>query len=256
LLNGRDAKIITTSYDFGSQHLLYSTSEVFTHFSQDSQDVILVYAYEGEDGEFAITSSSDKITVNGTDASVTSALSGTTLQINYQHPNGTTYINAAGQNGTDVLLVVAGYDAATKWWAPLTSSGQTVMVQGPYLVRSAEIQGSRLVLTGDTDATTSIEIVAPKGIKSVTWNGINVSVKRTSYGTLTGKISGPNANISLPDLTKATWKYSPASPETNTTFDDSKWVAANHMTTTNPVLTPTTLPVLYADDYGMCNLCI
>ncbi|KAG2179941.1 hypothetical protein INT43_003728 [Umbelopsis isabellina] len=249
LLDGRDAKIITTSYEFGSQHLLYSTSEIFTHFSQDSQDVMLVYAYEGEDGEFAITSSSDKISVNGTNAGVTSALNGTTLQINYQHPNGTTYINAAGQKGKDVLLVVAGYDAATKWWAPVTSSGKTVMIQGPYLVRSAEIQGTRLAFTGDTESTTSIEIVASKEIRSVTWNGINISVKRTSYGTLTGKISGP-VKINLPDLTKSTWKYSPASPETNTTFDDSKWVNADHMTTNNPKLTPTTLPVLYADDYG------
>lgn len=253
LLNGRDAKIITTSYDFESQHLMYSTSEIFTHFSQDTHDVILVYAYEGEDGEIAITSSSNKVTVNGSNASVTSALNGTTLQINYHHPNGTTYINAIGQKGTDVLLVVAGYDAATKWWAPVTSSGKTLMIQGPYLVRSAEIQGSRLAFTGDTDSITSIEIVAPKEIRSVTWNGMNVSVKRTSYGTLTGKISGP-AKISLPDLTKSIWKYSPASPETNATYDDSKWVAADHTTTNNPKLTPNTLPVLYADDYGMYAL--
>jgi beta-galactosidase len=249
VLNGRDAKIITTSYDFGSQHLLYSTSEIFTHFQQDSRDVMLVYAYEGEDGEFAITSSSQKVQTYGQDASVSSSLAKNVLQINYKHPDGTIFISASGKQGKDLLLLVSGYASATKWWAPQTSKGQTVLVSGPYLVRSAEIQGSRLVLTGDTDAATDLEIVVPSAVHQITWNGVNVLVKATQYGTLTGKIAGPRQEIQIPDLTKAIWKYSPASPETSNNFDDSKWVVADHQTTKNP-FPPKTLPVLYADDYG------
>lgn len=251
VLNGRDAKIITTSYDFGSQHLLYSTSEIFTHLQQDSRDVMLVYAYEGEDGEFAITSPSQNVQAFGSASSVSSSLQNNVLQINYQHPNGTAFISASGKQGKQLLLIVSGYTSATKWWSPQTSTGQNILVSGPYLVRSAEIHGSRLALTGDTDTATSIEIVAPSAVHQVTWNGVNVLVKATKYGTLTGKIAGPSQDIKLPDLTKTSWKYSPASPETYNDFDDSQWVNADHQTTNNP-FPPKTLPVLYADDYGMC----
>ncbi|KAI9286237.1 glycoside hydrolase superfamily, partial [Umbelopsis sp. AD052] len=248
-LNGRDAKIITASYDFGSQHLLYATSDIFTHTQQDARDVLLVYAYEGEDGEVAITSTANKVQAYGTSASVSSSLTKNVLQINYKYPHGSAFISAIGKNGKELLLIVSGYDTAIKWWAPQTSKGETILISGPYLVRSAEINGKRLALTGDTDATTDLEVVVSSTVKQVTWNGVNVAVKSTKYGTLTGKISGPNKNIKLPDLTKSTWKYSPASPETTNDFDDSKWVAADHKTTTNP-FPPASLPVLYSDDYG------
>jgi beta-galactosidase len=248
-LNGRDAKILTANYDFGSQYLLYSTSEIFTHIQQDSRDVMLVYAYEGEDGEFAITSGSQKVKAYGVDSNVTSSLSNNVLQINYQHPNGTAAISCSGNQGKELLLLVSGYSSAIKWWAPQTSKGETILVYGPYLVRSAEINGNHLTLTGDTDATTNIEIVVTSKVRHVTWNGVNVVVKSTSYGTLTAKIAGPQQNIQIPDLTKSVWKYSSASPETSNTFDDSQWLSADHMNTTSP-FPPKTLPVLYADDYG------
>ncbi|CAO3669777.1 unnamed protein product [Umbelopsis vinacea] len=248
-LNGRDAKILTANYDFGSQYLLYSTSEIFTHIQQDSRDVMLVYAYEGEDGEFAITSGSQNVKAYGVDSNVTSSLSNNVLQINYQHPNGTAAISCSGNQGKELLLLVSGYSSAIKWWAPQTSKGETILVYGPYLVRSAEINGNHLTLTGDTDATTNIEIVVTSKVRHVTWNGVNVVVKSTSYGTLTAKIAGPQQNIQIPDLTKSVWKYSSASPETSSTFDDSQWLSADHMNTTSP-FPPKTLPVLYADDYG------
>ncbi|KAI8137249.1 glycoside hydrolase superfamily [Fennellomyces sp. T-0311] len=54
ILNGRVAKIITSDYAFHSHHLIYTTNEIFTHQAMGSHDVILVYAYEKGDGEFAI----------------------------------------------------------------------------------------------------------------------------------------------------------------------------------------------------------
>jgi beta-galactosidase len=250
-LNGRDAKILTASYDFGSQHLLYSTSEIFTHIKQDSRDVILVYAYEKEDGEFAITSESGDIRVYGVDSTVSSTFEKNVLQVNYKHPDGSTYIStASAKDGSEILLIVAGYSSASRWWAPQSSRGQTVLVSGPYLVRSAEIKGGLLSLTGDTDVNTNIEIIVSDSVSEVTWNGVNVIVKPTQYGTLTGHLPGPEEDIEIPDLAKATWKYSPASPETANEFNDSNWVTADHQTTSNP-WQPTSPPVLYADDYGM-----
>jgi Beta-galactosidase, domain 2/Beta-galactosidase, domain 3 len=250
-LNGRDAKIITASYDFGSQHLLYSTSEIFTHIKQDSRDVILVYAYEGEHGEFAIASTSGDIRTYGVEANVSSSFDHNVLQVNYIHPDGSTYVSAvSSKDGSEILLVVSGYRCALRWWAPQSSGGDKVLVSGPYLVRSAEIEGSRLSLTGDTDANTDIEIIVSDVISEVTWNGIHVMVTPTQHGTLTGQLPGPEEDVEIPDLEKAKWKYSPASPETANNFNDSNWVAADHQATSNP-WQPMTLPVLYADDYGM-----
>ncbi|KAI8578859.1 hypothetical protein K450DRAFT_156599, partial [Umbelopsis ramanniana AG] len=249
-LNGRDAKILTASYDFGSQHLLYSTSEIFTHIKQDSRDVILVYAYEGEHGEFAITSVSGDIQAYGVDANVSNSFDHNVLQVNYIHPEGSTYISTTpSEDGSEMLLIVSGYSSALRWWAPQSSGGETVLVSGPYLVRSAEIEGSQLVLMGDTDVTTDIEIIVSEVISEVTWNGIHVVVTPTQYGTLTGQLPGPEQDVEIPDLAQATWKYSPASPETANDFNDTNWVPADHQATNNP-RQPMNLPVLYADDYG------
>jgi hypothetical protein len=53
--------------------------------------------------------------------------------------------------------------------------------------------------------------------------------------------------VTLPKLDD--WKYSAESPESDPAFDDSRWQVADKMTT-NSVTGITTLPVLYADDYG------
>lgn len=248
ILNGRDSKILAADYDFESQHLVYATSEIFTHFSTGSVDVLAVYAYEGEEGEIALKIN-ENVTVRSSDKGVTSSASDGITQINYEHPkNGTTAIQVSGGD-KDVLILVSGYSTATKWWAPVVSKEQRVLIQGPYLVRSASISGDTLSFLGDIDTDTPIEVVASDNIRNFHWNGKNVSLKKSSYGSWTGIIKFQKPNIKITDLTKATWKYSPASPESDPNFDDSKWLTADH-TTTNSTTEPISLPVLYADDYG------
>ncbi|KAG6806866.1 hypothetical protein H0H92_009756, partial [Tricholoma furcatifolium] len=53
-----------------------------------------------------------------------------------------------------------------------------------------------------------------------------------------------NYPIVLPDQV-----YSDALPEASASYDDSKWVVADHTMTSNPTA-PETLPVLYSDNYG------
>lgn len=255
MLNGRDAKIIVADYDFESQYLVYSTSEIFTHQTTGSQDVVVVYAYEGEDGEFAIKAGKD-VQVNSTDSNVQSKVEDSILQINYQHPEGTIPIKVTfgDDSRKDLLILVSGYSAATRWWAPQVAGGQDkdterVLIHGPYLVRKSELSGSTLHFYGDIDETTPVQVVAPDFVKKFRWNGNNLDLEKTSYGTWTGTISFEDPDIRITDLTQATWKYSPAYPESEADFDDSEWAAADH-TTTNSITTPQTLPILFADDYG------
>jgi hypothetical protein len=247
-LDGRDSKIFTAYYDFGSQHLVYSTSEIFTHIAQDSRDVLLVYAYEGYAGEIALKFPSGSANLTCSSSDVTSYYNDNVLQVNYHHPDGTNPICISSPE-KDLLILVAGYESATKWWAPEIAADERVLISGPYLVRKASLQGSILAFYGNTDEDTSIEIIASESIRKVTWNDHSLQLRSTSYGTWKSFIPGPSVDITLPDLSKVSWKYRNASPETQLSFDDSKWVDANHTSTENPYK-PTTYPVLYGDEYG------
>ncbi|KAI7856110.1 glycoside hydrolase superfamily [Circinella umbellata] len=254
VLNGRDAKILISGYDFESQHLVYSTSEIFTHQDMGSHDVMLVYAYEKEDGEIALKAKSkaSKVKIETKDKTVTqSALKRDIVQINYKHPNGTSpiYIKNAGEK--DLLLLVAGYSSATRWWAPIVDSknGDRVLIHGPYLVRSAEIKDNSVSFKGDIDETTDIQVVVPDNIKSFKWNGKDIKLKPTGHGSWEGTLDFGRPQVEYTDLTKATWKYSQGSPESQPDFDDTEWITADHLQT-NSVTVPDTWPILYADDYG------
>ncbi|KAI7848004.1 glycoside hydrolase superfamily [Circinella umbellata] len=258
ILNGRDAKILTTDYAFNSQHLVYSTSEIFTHQYVGSHDVIVVYAYEEEEGEFAIKIKGDKSHVETDDDSVKSETKDGILQLTYTHPNGTAPVYISGGTEKDLLVLIAGYDSALRWWAPYIEEkkGERVLIHGPYLVRSAKKDESTIAFTGDIDETTDIQVVLPDGIKSITWNGEKVKLKKQDkHGIYTGTLEFKNPDIKFTDLTEATWKYKAASPETDPEFDDSEWVTADHHST-NSTTPYDTLPILYADDYGFHTGCL
>lgn len=98
-----------------------------------------------------------------------------------------------------------------------------VLIQGPYLVRNAKLSGSKLAITGDVVNATTLDIFAPKGVKSVTWNGRKVPIHSTEYGSLKGSLDAPKS-IKLPALTS--WKSKDSLPERFTDYDDSgvAWV--------------------------------
>ncbi|KAI9494123.1 beta galactosidase [Zychaea mexicana] len=253
VLNGRDAKVLVADYDFESQHLVYSTSEIFTHQDVGSYDVIVVYAYEKEEGEFVIKTGGKRNVKVETNDSVTSEFSDGVLQLTYTHPNGTTpvYISGAGKKNKDLLVLISGYETALLWWAPVIDKKKDtrVLINGPYLVRSAYVSRSSVAFTGDIDQTTDIQVILPRAITSITWNGKKVKLHKGDHSIWTGTLKFTEPEVKYTDLTKAKWKYSPGSPETDSDFDDSEWTTADRLTT-NSVTTSDTLPILYADDYG------
>lgn len=98
-----------------------------------------------------------------------------------------------------------------------------VLVQGPYLVRDAKLSGSKLAITGDVVNATTLDVFAPDGVKSVTWNGKKVHTHSTEYGSLKGSLDAPKS-IKLPTFTS--WKSNDSLPERFTDYDDSgvAWV--------------------------------
>lgn len=101
-------------------------------------------------------------------------------------------------------------------------------MQGPYLVRTVSLQGDTVSITGDWSNTTTLEVFAPSCVSRVNFNGANLHVKETSYGSLVGTLvgaadGGVAAVINtLPSL--ATWKVTDGLPERLSSYDDSKWI--------------------------------
>jgi len=233
-LTGRDFKILAADYDMARQRLVYSTSEIMAHVNLGDRDVALLHGRTGEQGETVLRYSSEpRVEVVAGD--VTSSWNGRDLHLTYVH-NGLTRVRIHGGGRPPLELLLADSDTASTFWRVDTKAGP-ILARGPYLVRTAERRGSSLLLRGDADQASPLEVFAPKQVRTVYWNGHRVRG---------GSVPGPDP-VTFPELTN--WRYTEDTPEADPAFDDSRWVAADHLTTDNPTQ-PATLPVLYTDDYG------
>ncbi|GIJ92709.1 hypothetical protein Asppvi_001987 [Aspergillus pseudoviridinutans] len=235
-LDGYDSRIHVSDYAIGTRTILYSTAEILSWQKLDSKYVVLVYGATVETHETAFISS-------GNDTCVT--IAGSTNDC--QTKSGTVVVNynTSGVSvvaiGADVMLYILDRNTAYTTWAPeVSSSNDVTFVRGPYLVRSAVINGSTLSLRGDLNSSTEVEIIAPQAIDQVEWNGNSIQTSRTSHGSLSGTLSFTNPTISLPNLSQLTWRIP----------DDSKWTVANHTTSANRARELTTHVSLYTGDYG------
>ncbi|KAF9227202.1 glycoside hydrolase family 35 protein [Gyrodon lividus] len=258
-LNGKDSKIHVVDYTAGSSHLLYSTGEIMTWATIDGRGVIIIYGNSGELHETAFkfnSSSSVPSTkvLSGAGTIKTKTIDQTNLVIQY-----TTTGQTVVEVGSDVLLYILDRANAYEFWVlypPSTgsfanySTTNPILIKGGYLIRSVQISGSTLEITGDLNSTASFEIIAPAASsKEVTFNGEPLTLATTSYGTLTSSKSASLPSVQLPNLESLTWKTANSLPEITSTYNDTFWVTANHTTTVNPTQ-PTTPVVLYAGDYG------
>ncbi len=251
-IDGQDAKTLVADYDMDGEHLVYSTSELMTHFRQGSGDVALFYGRNGEDGETMLRYARRPTVrvLSGTVSSTYDAATGD-LRLDYVH-NGLTKLRITGGGRPALTLLIADNSTADTFWRQNTPAG-AVLEEGPELVRAATITGGTLHLTGDTSTTTTLKVWAPPRVHTVLWN--NRAAAATLGGDLgrgraaQGRLAGP-APISLPDLSTARWRYAPESPEAHAAFDDSSWQLADKTTTNSTTPPPAGQPVLTADDYG------
>ncbi|KAH0343075.1 putative beta galactosidase, partial [Aureobasidium melanogenum] len=253
-INGRESKVLVSDYNAGEQKIIYSTAEVLAVSIQNGKPIIVFWVPTGESGEFYL---------KGAQHGSVKQCNGCSSVGFYQTKDGiiTSFVQGSGmsvfQYGNGVTAVVVDRSHAYKLWHPTLTNDphvpldKTALVTGPYLVRSAEIEGDTLALVGDYNGTTPLEVFAA-GVKKVTFNGECVSVKATGYGSLKGELSqdkttAGSLNAALPALSH--WKVADGLPEREPDYDDSRWVDANH-TTTPHWEKPSTNFILYADEYG------
>ncbi|KAJ3919581.1 glycoside hydrolase family 35 protein [Lentinula edodes] len=285
-LSGRESKVVLTDYAYGAKsRMLYSTAQVFFSGSIDSRDVLFLYGDASQSHEFGLalsgfSSSADVFTAtNGTSVGLSEAITVISFSAPFS-PGLVTVFESDTQ-----LILFADTPTASMFFAPTISSStsidphksywsigtnETVLIGGPYLVRSASIASDSRILNirGDLNLTyqsngTKIIIVGPARITSATWNGKQIDLRAAS-GTsqrhtpsivLMGTIPAPNgAQVAVKVPTLSGWKFRNSLPEISKTFDDSSWTVANHTTTNIP------FPMYYGDgrilygcDYGFCE---
>lgn len=99
-----------------------------------------------------------------------------------------------------------------------------MLVQGPYLVRSASITSNNtLQLTGDVDGSTQAITIFTPSITTVTWNGKQLAITKDG-NMITATLDGPE-DFSLPAL--GPWKWQDTLPEikSNYTVSDNVWIS-------------------------------
>ncbi|KAJ7264004.1 glycoside hydrolase family 35 protein [Mycena haematopus] len=258
--NGRESKILVTDYVFGTgkTNILYSTTEIMTWTTIDNTDYIIFYAPPGQTGETSfLFNSAPNVNLAGT-SGVSSTFSNGTLVLSYTL-NGSSFVPIT-LDKTRIVAMILDKPTANQWHAPIIAgpgsfgnffsigSNETVLVSGPYVLRTASIHFNTLSLTGDLNGTTVMEVIAPKSVSIILWNNVPVRITRTTRGSFTGRVGGTH-NVDLPTLNN--WKVSGSLPEIDPDFDDSTFTLADKTTTNYTNLPPLAgSQVLYSQQYG------
>ncbi|KAI0528338.1 beta-galactosidase, domain 2-domain-containing protein [Xylaria digitata] len=252
-ISGHQAKILVADFQFGSKKLLYSTAEVLAYAVIDRKEVLVLWVPTGESGEFAVQGvKKSKVKYNEGSTNIKLIPGKSHVTVSFTQNAGMNVVELA--DGSRVVLL--DRQAAYLLWAPelkndpIHAPDSTILVQGPYLVRSSSIQGHTLDLTGDVANATTIRVFAPKSVRKLKWNGENLKITSTKNGFLTAQLKGA-PSYTLPALTG--WKSADSLPEINNDYDASgiAWETADHTNTSNPTPPASNNPVLYVDDYGV-----
>lgn len=254
-MQGVDMKALVTNYNMDSQHLVYSTSQIMTHAANlNGQDLALLYTWDAQSGETvfrypASVAGPTVTTLSGPAPTVTWNGATKDLRLNYSGSSASV-VQISGDGVTTPLeLILAPESVAQTFWRLDTASGP-VILRGPELLRTANVNGSEVDLTGDTTtAAVPLEVWAPAGVTSVTWNGNPITTTATGYGSLLASSTIPAAPaITLPAITG--WTRAAEAPEAQPNFDDSSWQVVDKTTTNSHTPIVSGQMDMWADDYG------
>ena len=172
------------------------------------------------------------------------------LRLNYQH-QGLIELKISGGGRAPLTLLIADEKTGWQFWK-LQSNQGAVLAQSAALLRTAEVKGATLSLTGDTEADSGLRVWAQPAVKSVSFNGELLASKpqrESLQGSTT--LKGPES-FKLPDLMKEAWTRRWDSLESKPDFDDSAWRKTDANGAASNVYTAPDKgqPVLSMSEYG------
>ncbi|RJG21309.1 beta-galactosidase [Massilia cavernae] len=224
-LRGQDARMLLAAYAMERQHLVYSTSQLQTHFRNGERDIVLLHGPDLMEGETVLRYAGAP-TVEVLAGQVTSRWDAARgdLVLNYMH-DGLARVRITGGGRAPMLLLLADETTSLRFWAQETGAGKALQLT-PALVRSATLAGGKLALRGDAGEDSDIEIWGP-AFDAASFNGQELALTRQPDGSVhAGTVKGPDA-VRLPDFGKLAWKRRMDSLEAAPGFDDSGWTQAD-----------------------------
>ncbi|KAF5675342.1 beta-galactosidase [Fusarium circinatum] len=255
-LHRRDSKIHVVDYPVGKFELLYSTAEVFTWKVFGDKTVLVLYGGADEVHEVAVKGQEKLKVVEGDDVKIEKKKGSGVFQFK------TSTKRRVVQAGS-LYIYLLDRNAAYKYWVPTLPSkksgeyGSSVMnpdaviINGPYLVRSVAVEGSKLSVQADFNTTTTVEIIGvPKGTSRLSINGKDTSFAKSKLGNWVVNPDVKLPSVKVPDLKSLDWHYVDGLPEVKKDYDDSKWRTADITKTFNSKWPLNNSVSLYSGDYG------
>lgn len=245
----KDMKVVATDLSLGRRALLWTTAQPMWRATGTARDLAVLTGRPGDAVEAVLLSRTrPEVTVESGSAATSYDAAAGTLRINAVL-DGLTRVRVQEPGGAaPLLLFLADDDAAATLW-PYTTADGPVLVAGPALLRTAELRGGELRLTGDTTAPAPLTAWTGGTVRQLTWNGRPVAARGVDGGlTAVRDLPGP-APVRLPALTG--WRRAAENPESEPGFDDSAWRTCDLTSSRSTTALPAGQPaVLFADDYG------
>ncbi|KAF4445819.1 putative beta-galactosidase [Fusarium austroafricanum] len=256
-LHRRDSKIHVVDYPVGKFKLLYSTAEVFTWKKFGDRTVLVLYGGADELHEVAVKNEEKINVVEGDGVKIEKKYGAGVFQFKTSSKRRVVQVGS-------LYIYLLDRNSAYKYWVPtLPGNGkhgaysssvmnpEAVIIKGPYLVRSVDIQGSKLSVQADFNTTTPLEIIgAPKGASRLVINGKDAKFTKSKLGNWLVNPVIMIPGVHIPDLKALDWKYVDSLPELNKDYDDSKWRTADITKTFNSKWPLNNSVSLYGGDYG------
>lgn len=249
-LRGQDARMLLASYDMERQRLVYSTSELQTHFRNGERDIVLLHGRNQQAGQTVLryTAAPTVEVLAGQVKSRWDVAKGD-LVLDYVH-EGLARVRISGGGRAPMLLLLADEPTSLRFWTQETGAGRALQLS-PALVRSAVLSGGKLAMRGDAGEDSGFEIWGP-AFDAASFNGQDLALTRQPDGSVrAGTVKGPEA-VSLPDLGRLAWTRRIDSVESAPRFDDSAWVQADRRPSAAQTWTMPERgqPTLSMSDYG------
>ncbi|KAF8886209.1 glycoside hydrolase superfamily [Infundibulicybe gibba] len=211
-LNGRQSKVIVSNYAFGSSsRLVYSTAQIFYAGTIDGRDVLFLFGEPSQAHEAALV-------LTGTPHIIPNLL---------PFSPGIQGLMTVWDSDKQLVLFADSATAAT-FWSPVIAGKATDPFKNFWSIGSNTsilYFWLRMTLRGDLNTSVHLSVIAPRSIRTVTWNGKRVledpaaSSALTGIGGFVGMLKRTPQAIIVPKL--GGWRFKDSLPEINSGFDDA-----------------------------------
>lgn len=258
-IHGRDSKMFVTDYDVGGATLLYSTAEIFTWKKYGDKKVLVLYTGPNETNELAFSNCGNAKLVEGEGIKFDTQDGATII-----HFDSSPQRRIVELSENVVVYILDRQDAYNYWVIDLPNDSTTgnytnnklspsaPIVKAGYLLRTVEVDGQSMHLTGDLNATAPVEVIggAPACLEQLTFNGESLNFTQSESGVVSSILEYVEPTVALPDLASLQWKTIDSLPEIQSGYDDSLWTTADLTYSNNTARNLSTPMSLYSSDYG------